>query len=96
MTPPHEQLDRVALDAFSLAIRVFCHAWDIDPPAREFERPWALLREIADGTTTLSSPAEMAARFPGMKEFVYDAAGKVIEHDRHTARRILQGLAGAF
>ncbi len=91
-----EQTDRAALDAFSLAIRVLCHAWNIDPPAREFERPWALLREIADGTITLSSPAELAVRFPGMKEFLYDATGRVIEHDRITAARILRGLAGAF
>lgn len=91
-----QQTDRVALDAFSLAIRVLCHAWNIDPPASEFERPWALLREIADGSITLASPAEMAARFPGMKEFLYDATGRVIEHDRITAARILRGLAGAF
>ncbi len=91
-----EQVDRAALDAFSLAIRVLCHAWNMDPPAREFERPWALLREIAEGTTTLSSPAEMAARFPRMKEFLYDATGRVIEHDRATAARVLRGLAAAF
>jgi len=91
-----QHTDRVALDAFSLAIRVLCHAWNIDPPAREFERPWALLREIAEGTITLSSPAEMAARFPGMKELLYDTAGRVIEHDRVTAACILRGLAGAF
>lgn len=91
-----QQLDRIALDAFSLAIRVICHAWNIDPPASEFERPWALLREIADGATTLSSPAEMAARFPALKEFVYESSSRVIEHDRQTARHILQGLAGAF
>lgn len=88
--------DRIAFDAFSLAIRVICHAWEIDPPASQFEAPWALLREIADGTTTLSSPAEMAARFPRMTEFLYDTAGRIREHDRETAGAILRGLGGAF
>ncbi len=88
--------DRTAFDAFSLAIRVLCHAWDIDPPAREFERPWALLREIADGQVTLSDPAEIAARFPRMSELLYDAAPGVTERDRETARRILRGLSGSF
>ena len=91
-----EMNDRVAFDAFSLAIRVLCHAWGIDPPASEFERPWALLREIADGQLTLSSPAEMSARFPGMRELLYDAAGGVIERDRATAQHILRGLGRAF
>ncbi len=90
------EIDRSAFDAFSLAIRVLCHAWDIDPPAREFERPWALLREIADGQVTVSNPTEIAARFPRMSDFVYDTAGAVIERDRETARRILRGLSGAF
>lgn len=89
-------MDRAAFDAFSLAIRVICHAWDIDPPASEFERPWALLREIADGTTTLSSPAELAARFPAMGDLLYEATGGVIEHDRATAQLILRGLSGSF
>lgn len=91
-----DPVERVAFDAFSLAIRVLCHAWEIDPPATEYERPWALLREIADGEVTLGSPAEMAARFPRMGDFVYETSGQVREHDRETARRILGGLAGAF
>ena len=89
-------IDRTAFDAFSLAIRVLCHAWDIDPPASEFERPWALLREIADGQVTVSSPAEIAARFPRMRELLFDTAGGVIGHDRETAQRILRGLADSF
>ncbi len=93
---PEEAIDRAAYDAFSLAIRVVCHAWGIDPPATEFERPWALLHEIARGETTLSSPAEMSARFPRMRDFLYDAAGGVIEHDRQTAGSILRGLSRSF
>lgn len=93
---PDDTDDRVAFDAFSLAIRVICHAWEIDPPATRFEAPWALLREIADGKTTLSSPAEMAARFPRMSDLLYDTSSGVREHDRETAGRILRGLGGAF
>ncbi len=90
------EMDRTAFDAFSLAIRVLCHAWDIDPPASEYERPWALLREVADGEVTVSNPTDIAARFPRMSDFVYDTAAGVIEHDRETARRILRGLSGSF
>ncbi len=91
-----DESDRVAFDAFSLAIRVICHAWEIDPPATRFEAPWALLREIADGQLTLGSPAELAARFPQMSDFLYDASGRVREHDRETAGHILRGLGKAF
>ncbi len=90
------EIDRTAFDAFSLAIRVLCLAWDIDPPASEFERPWALLREVADGEVTVSNPTEIAARFPRMRDFVYDTAAGVIERDRETARHILRGLSGSF
>ncbi len=88
--------DRTAFDAFNLAIRVICHAWNIDPPASEFERPWALLREIADGEVTVVNPGEMAARFPRLRELVYETTSGVMEHDRATAQRILRGLSGAF
>lgn len=89
-------LDRTAFDAFSLALRVLYQAYDIDAPATEFERPWALLREIAEGKTTLANPADMAAKFPQMKDFLYERANRVVEEDRHTAERVLRGLDRAF
>jgi hypothetical protein len=89
-------LDQAAFDGFSLAVRVMVQAFDIDAPATEFERPWQLLREIADGSATLTSTAELAARFPHMKDFLYDRVNRVIESDRDTATRVLRGLAGAF
>lgn len=92
---PETESDRIALDAFSLAVRVMLHAFAIEAPAAAFERPWALLREIADGQTTLANPAEMAARFPQMKDFIYESANQVVEHDREVAHRVLRGLAGA-
>jgi hypothetical protein len=88
--------DTLAFEAFSLAIRVLCHAWDIDPPAARFEQPWALLREIADGHTVLGDPAETAARFPRLRELLYDTSQRVSERDRETARSILRGLGSAF
>ena len=91
-----EETDRASLDAFTLALRVMFQLYAGDSPASEFERPWVVLREIANGETTLSSPGELAARFPRMSEFVYDTANQVIDHDRRVAERVLRGLAGAF
>jgi hypothetical protein len=67
-----QEVDRVAFDAFTLALRVVLHAYDVNVPATEFERPWRLLREIAGGEVTLTSTAELAARFPAMSEFLYE------------------------
>jgi hypothetical protein len=89
-------LDQAAFDGFSLAVRVMVQAFDIDAPATEFERPWQLLREIAEGSATLTRTAELAARFPHMRDFLYDRVNRVIESDRDTATRVLRGLAGAF
>ena len=89
-------LDATAYNAFSLAIRVVLHAYELELPASEFERPWALLREIAAGDTTLSSPAEIAARFPHMSELLYESANRVVENDRDIATCVLRGLANSF
>lgn len=88
--------DRVAFDAFTLAIRVMYRVYEIDEPGTEFEKPWALLREIAEGGTTLASPGEMAARFPALRDLVYDSANRVVRHDRELAQRILRGLNEAL
>lgn len=90
------QLDQAAFDGFSLAVRVMFQAFEIDAPGTEFERPWALLRDIADGRATLTSAAELAARFPHMKDFLFDRVNRVIESDRDTARCVLRGLGSAF
>jgi hypothetical protein len=89
-------LDQAAFDGFSLAFRVMVHAFEIEAPATEYEKPWELLREIAEGNATLTSTAELAARFPQMRDFLYDRVNSVIESDRETARRVLRGLADAF
>lgn len=89
-------LDAAAFDAFLLGVRVVLHAYELDPPASEFERPWSLLREIANGRTALTNPADTAARFPGLGELLLDSAGEMIAHDRTIASRILRGLGGAF
>ena len=89
-------VDRASFDAFLLALRVIYVAFDLNQPATEFEKPFELLREIADGQTTLSSPAEMAAKFPALGDLMYDAASTVIERDRETATRVLRGLSSNF
>jgi ABC-type nitrate/sulfonate/bicarbonate transport system substrate-binding protein len=91
-----DTLDQAAFDGFSLALRVMVQVFEIDAPATEFERPWQLLRDVSSGAATLTSTAELAARFPHMKDFLYDRVNSVIEADRETATRILRGLAGAF
>lgn len=89
-------LEAASFDAFLLALRVVLHAWDLDPPGHEFERPWQLLREIAEGRTALTNPADTAARFPQLGGLLYETAGDRIAQDRATAVRILRGLGGAF
>ena len=93
MSDQTEQQDRVAFDAFMLALRVLYVAFDLDVPATEFERPFQLLRELADGKLTVASPGELAARFPEMSQFIYDRSSSIIESDRETAASILRGLS---
>ncbi len=88
--------DRAAFDAFMLGIRVMYVAFDLDAPASEFERPFEMLRELAEGRLTISSPGEMAARFPHLSDFIYDRSSEIIESDRETASRILRGLSSAL
>ena len=91
MSSSHE--DVAAFDAFLLAVRVMYVAFDLDVPATEFEKPFAMLRELADGRLTISSPGEMAAKYPNLKDFIYDRSSSIIEGDRETAARVLRGLA---
>ncbi len=88
--------DTAAFDAFLFGMRVVLHAFELDPPARDFERPWTLLREIAEGRTTLMNPGDTAARFPGLGSLLYETTGDRIAQDREAAARILRGLGGAF
>ena len=88
--------DRAAFDAFMLGIRVMYVAFELDAPASEFERPFQMLRELANGQLTISSPGEMAAKFPQMSDFIYDRSSEIIESDRETASRILRGLNAAL
>ncbi len=85
-----------AFDAFLFGMRVVLHAFELDPPATEFERPWTLLREIAGGETTLMNPGDTAARFPGLGSLLYETAGDRIARDRVMAEQILRGLGSAF
>jgi hypothetical protein len=86
------EIDEASFNAFLLAMRVMYVAFDMNVPATEFEKPFAMLRDIAAGELAMSSPAELSARFPAMKEFMYDTASSVMENDRKTAARVLRGL----
>lgn len=88
-----DELDKVAFDSFLLALRVISVAFELAEPASEFEKPFELLRDIVQGEVTVTSPAELGARFPALKQLMYDAASSVMQHDRETAARILRGLA---
>jgi hypothetical protein len=87
------QEDRASFDAFMLAMRVMYVAFELDAPATEFERPFQMLRELADGSLTIASPGEMAARFPNMQDFIAERSSSIIERDRATAAGVLRGLA---
>lgn len=88
--------DRAAFDAFMLGIRVMYVAFELDAPATEFEKPFEMLRELAEGRLTVASPGELAARFPQLSDFIYDRSSSVIESDRETAASILRGLGSAL
>jgi hypothetical protein len=88
--------DVAAFDAFMLGVRVTYLAFDLNVPATEFERPFEMLRELAEGRLTVASPGEMAAKFPDLKDFIYDRSSSVIERDRETANRVLRGLAASL
>ena len=88
--------DRAAFDAFMLGIRVMYVAFELDAPATEFEKPFEMLRELAEGRLTVASPGELAARFPQLSDFIYDRSSSVIESDRETAASILRGLCSAL
>lgn len=85
-------LDQTAFDSFLLAIRVMSVAFDMQQPASEFHKPFELLREIANGELTMSSPAELAARFPALSELAWETTSSVMAHDREIATRVLRGL----
>lgn len=84
--------ESTAFEAFLLALRLVYQLYEIDEPASEFERPWSMLKEIAEGRVTLANPADLAARYPAMAEFLYERANRIVASDRQTAERILAGM----
>jgi hypothetical protein len=90
------EADGAAFDAFMLAIRVMYVAFELDLPATEFERPFQMLRELAEGKLTVAEPGELAARFPHLSEFIYDRSSSIMQNDRETAASILRGLGKAL
>lgn len=84
--------ESAAFEGFLLALRVLYPLYGIDAPARDFEKPWVALKEIAEGRMTLSNPADLAARFPEMADFLYERANQIVASDRMTAARVLTGM----
>jgi hypothetical protein len=84
--------DSAAFEAFLLGLRIFYQLYAGDAPASEFERPWEILREVAAGRTTLTNTGELAARYPGMADFLYERANRMVASDRANAERVLRGL----
>ena len=84
--------ENAAFEAFLLGLRLCYQLYEIDAPAREFERPWEVLREIAEGRVTLANPGELGARFPKLAGFLYERANRIVASDQATAHRILRGM----
>jgi hypothetical protein len=84
--------DSAAFEAFLLGLRVFYQLYASDAPAAEFERPWHVLREVAEGKVTLTNTGDLASRYPGLAEFLYERANQIVASDRANAARILRGL----
>jgi hypothetical protein len=84
--------DSAAFEAFLLGLRIFYQLYASDAPATEFERPWELLKEVASGRTALTNTGELAARYPGLADFLYERANRMVASDRANAERVLRGL----
>ena len=48
-----DERDRALYSGFELGLRVMMDAHDMQLPATAAEKPWNLLQEIADGSTTI-------------------------------------------
>jgi hypothetical protein len=84
--------ETATFDGFLLALRVLYQLYEIEAPASEFERPFALLKEIAEGRVTLANPGDLAAKYPQTADFLYERANRIVADDRRTARRVLEGM----
>jgi len=92
-----EEYDDLCFKVFNFAERVISEAHDLRIPAREGERLWNLVRDIADGKVTLvSSPADLLHPFPKANprvgEMMRENVGRLIAQDRELARRIFSAF----
>ncbi|MGD2069625.1 MAG: hypothetical protein PVI57_13195 [Gemmatimonadota bacterium] len=87
---------RAAYEGFALAVRIMYMLYAPEAPASEVERPWEVVKEIAEGRLSLANPAELAARFPDMKDLLFDTANQVVARERETATAVLEGLQEAL
>ena len=88
--------ERAAYEGFSLALRVMYLLYAPDVMASDVDRPWEIAREIAEGKLSMANPADLAARFPGMRDFVFDRANDVVHRERQVALAVLKGMQEAL
>lgn len=88
--------ERAAYEGFTLALRVMYQLYAPDLPATEAGRPWEIVKDVAEGRLSLSNPADLAARFPGMKDFVFERANEVVARERQIALAVLRGMQKAL
>jgi hypothetical protein len=93
------EVNEMLFSAYLLGQRVLYEAGLASPVKVRDDKSWELLREIAEGSTTLTNgPADMLLRTPlaaeraeAMKEYLAQVTPKVIAHDRQIAMRVLDG-----
>ena len=93
------ELNKLLFQAYLFGQRVLYRS--VDPPKVKAadDKSWDLLREIAEGETTLTEgAADMLLHTPvaehrvdAIREYLARATPQVIRHDREMARRILEG-----
>lgn len=88
--------DRAAYEGFCLALRIMYLLYAPETPGTEAERPWELARDVARGKLSLSNPADLAARFPELRDLVFDHANEVVAREREVATAVLRGLQEAL
>ena len=87
---------RATYEGFALGLRIMYLLYAPETLGSEADRPWEVVKEIADGHLSLSNPADLAARFPEMRDFLFDRANLVVARERATARAVLTGLQEAL
>jgi hypothetical protein len=92
-----DERDRALYAGFEFGLRVMMDAHDMQLPGAAGEKPWNLLQEIADGSTTIvQSKGDWVAGHrkihPEMERMLDEYSGRLIASDRETAAAILRAF----